>query len=369
MLLGRLGRIPSSGGGAVGLDAYTISGGAGDDAIYNASWGDGGDGNDTITGAYSPAYGIFPEYGAQLFGGAGDDSLVGTDKADYFYGGAGSNTIVGGGGGDSIYLEVGLELEHRTYVISETGVHNMLWIAGYEENRATVDLNAGIAHVDVLKDGVYRRIVDVTFDHIDVVQGAFGSDSITGSTGNDYIQGGQVSTIFGGDGNDTIGGGDGHSQINGNKGDDHILGHSKVGDWLLGGQGNDLIEVQSGANIINGNLGDDSIWGGSGDSTVRGGQGNDVIYGGSGSECMFGDLGRNTLIGRGGADTFNAGPGHDVVTDFRASDGDRVIVAANLTYHATQTAADVLITFGNGGEMVLQGTVLAALPSGWIGAA
>jgi serralysin len=196
------------------------------------------------------------------------------------------------------------------------------------------------------------------------VYGGAGADSIIGAaTGANFLRGD--------DGDDAILGGAGYNNVNGNKGDDTITGKSLVGDWLLGGQGNDQIDASAspGANILNGNIGADTILGGAGNDTLRGGQGDDLIRGGAGDDTFFGDLGNNTITGGAGADTFRNGNGvaRDLITDFHQSEGDRVMIAANLTYTPpSQVGADVEIHVSNGDVLVLQNTLLTSLTSGWV---
>jgi serralysin len=195
------------------------------------------------------------------------------------------------------------------------------------------------------------------------------SNYLAGAAGDDTIDAHtapQNNTLLGGAGNDSIIGGTGFNQVNGNQGDDTIVGHSKVGDWLLGGQGNDSIDASAstGTNIINGNLGNDTLVGGSGADSLRGGQGDDVIHAGSGNDWISGDLGNNTIYGGQGTDIFHAGAGHDTVNGWHA--GDQVQVATGVTFTVTQVAADVHIVFSNGGEMDLLNVQQTSLGSNWI---
>lgn len=350
-------------------------GGDGDDRIYNATTAHGGNGADTLTAGHAPGW----INGAALYGEGGDDSLVGGAWADSFYGGAGHNTIVGGGGGDFINVfELGdahslTPIAYQNDVIQETGTGNTLSFAdGPSDIHTVVDLSAGTAHVDEVSGGVTRRIADLTFNNIQTVWPSAGDDSILGSAGDDTLRGGDgTNTLFGGDGNDSIIGGSGHNQVNGNKGADTIVGESSVGDWLLGGQGDDSISGGGAADIINGNMGNDTLsasaYASSG-STLRGGQGDDVIGGGGRGDLIFGDLGHNTLTGGLGADTFVGGAGHDVVTDFKASEGDHVLIGSGVTWQASQSGADVSIVLSNGGDLLLRNVQLNSLSTGWIGA-
>lgn len=144
------------------------------------------------------------------------------------------------------------------------------------------------------------------------VNGLGGNDLITGSDSNDIMSGSQ--------GNDTLNGGGGDDILRGGKGDDS----------LLGGVGND---------ILNGGQGNDTLDGGVGNDVLRGGQGNDLLMGGDGNDVLIGDAGADTLTGGAGADAFIVGldkggkviGGPDVITDFNASEGDRVGITSPLT--------------------------------------
>ncbi|RAK58808.1 calcium-binding protein [Phenylobacterium hankyongense] len=187
-----------------------------------------------------------------------------------------------------------------------------------------------------------------------------GNDTLTGWSGGD--------TLWGDDGNDSIVGGSGFDNINGNRGDDTIDGGSGGDDWLVGGQGNDLITAHAGGNILYGNIGNDTLNGGSGNEILRGGQGDDVIYGGAGNDWLSGDRGNDTLTGGAGADIFHtfADAGMDRVTDFNASEGDRVMVDPGSAYTVHQVGADTVIDLTGGAQMVLVNVQLSSLPSGWI---
>jgi serralysin len=206
----------------------------------------------------------------------------------------------------------------------------------------------------------------------DQMQAGAGNTSIDGGAGNDTITGwAGGDQLRGNDGNDVIHGGSGFDDINGNKGDDAIDGGSGGDDWLVGGQGNDMISAQAGGNILYGNLGNDTLQGGSGAEILRGGQGDDVIQGGAGNDWISGDRGSDTVTGGAGADIFHtfSGAGLDIVTDFHASEGDRVQVDAGTSWTLRQSGSDTIVDMGNGDQMVLQNVQLSSLPSGWIFAA
>ncbi|CAN7589376.1 calcium-binding protein [Phenylobacterium sp. LjRoot219] len=199
------------------------------------------------------------------------------------------------------------------------------------------------------------------------VPGTGGNDALSAAAGGD-------SYIRGGEGADTITGNLDHfNNVNGNQGADSIIGRSSVGDWLLGGQGDDVVNAgqSSGHNIINGNIGVDTVIGGSGADILRGGQGDDQITGGAGNDWIAGDLGgANVATGGAGADTFyavnNGGVTH--VTDFSGAQGDRVDLDPGVTYQLSQQGADlhVVLTNGQGGELVLQNVTQANFQTSWI---
>src|SRR5712664_2968436 len=63
-------------------------------------------GNDTI--ALDESNGALPA--AQLFGGAGNDTLIGGAGNDLLFGGAGNDTLIGGTGDDQMFGEAGDDL-------------------------------------------------------------------------------------------------------------------------------------------------------------------------------------------------------------------------------------------------------------------
>jgi len=193
------------------------------------------------------------------------------------------------------------------------------------------------------------------------LRGGDGNDLLVASGGNNVLRGDA--------GDDAIYGGASFDDINGNTGRDTIDGGSGGNDWLVGGQGSDLIIAHAGNSILYGNMGADTLRGGAGDELIRGGQDDDVLNGGAGRDWLSGDRGDDVVSGGSGADVFHlsVGSGEDLVIDFRAAEGDRVMLDLGATYSVVQAGADVVISVGGGsGRMVLQDTVLATLPSNWL---
>lgn len=208
----------------------------------------------------------------------------------------------------------------------------------------------------------------------DYLIGNGGDDTIWGGPGDDVIRAGGLDPklppastyVRGEEGNDYIVGGVGFDDSNGNQGDDTVVG-GLGDDWSVGGKDDDLLFGDEGSDIVWGNIGNDTCVGGVGADQVRGGQGNDVVYGGAGDDYVSGDIGDDYVIGGAGADRFHgfAGIGGDRILDFNAAEGDRVLLDPGTAYSAAQVGADAVITL-TGGQMILVGVQLAALPQGWI---
>ena len=97
-----------------------------------------------------------------------------------------------------------------------------------------------------------------------------------------------------------------------------VSGAKDGNDKLLGGDGNDIIFGQGGDDYIDGGKGNDILLGGTGNDTLLGGEGNDILIGGKGNDILTGGSGADTFVWKSG-DT-----GKDVITDFQASEGDRI---------------------------------------------
>lgn len=193
----------------------------------------------------------------------------------------------------------------------------------------------------------------------DTIWAGGGGDSVQGGGKGDLLQGNAgADSIAAGGGADLVYGGQGGDLMQGNAGNDMLFG-DLGDDTAVGGQGADLVQGGQGNDYVSGDLGDD---------VVRGGQGDDRVLGGAGDDHLAGDLGADTLTGGDGADTFHSfgGAGLDLVTDFNPAQGDRVALAPGTTYVVSQVGADVHVTMGGGGELVLAGVQLSSLSSGWI---
>jgi Ca2+-binding RTX toxin-like protein len=216
---------------------------------------------------------------ANLFGGAGNDTLIGGSGADQLFGQAGNDTLLGKRGNDLLFGGAGDDLltagPGNDMVFGEAGNDRMIWNPGdgsaLNEGGAgndTVEVNGGNASevFTVTPNGTRVRFdrttpapffLDIGTSENLVLNANGGDDTFTGSNGLAPL----ISlTVDGGAGNDTITGGDGN-------------------DRLLGGDGNDL---------INGGRGNDVVFLGAGDDTFvwNPGDGSDVVEGQGGHDTM-----------------------------------------------------------------------------------
>lgn len=254
----------------------------GDDRLVRVRRGEGGDGDDTMSGAeYADLFGgdgddvIFGgSYESNLEGGAGNDRIRGFEGYDYMSGGPGNDTLVGAAGRD--------------------------WLDG----------GAGD---DTLKGG----------SDADDLDGGAGDDAIVGGGGND--------TIRGADGDDRIAGNAGDDRIDGGDGADLVRAGDGA-DQLFGGAGHDVIFGGDGDDVLEGGEDHDMLLGGKGADHIDGGAGNDTLKGGGGNDVVIGGDGQDYLVGQGGADDFMflRDFGDDRIADFEPG-VDRIVFDTSAT--------------------------------------
>jgi Ca2+-binding RTX toxin-like protein len=296
----------------VGVEVF---GGAGNNMMVGTTAGDilsGEDGNDT------------------LFGLAGNDTLNGGEGNDLLIGGAGADSINGGNGADT-----------ASYISSIAGVTINL-VTGVHLGNAAGDTFSSIenfrltASNDVFTmndDGVVGSVNLVEGD--DIFHGGAAADRVTGGLGNDTINGGggadnlngQVGNdiVNGGDGADTIRGEAGNDALNGDAGNDVIYGGTGE-DTISGGDENDRIYGNEDNDILYGDAGNDVLVGGAGDDELFGGDGNDNLFGEAGADLFVGGLGNDVMVttADGAVDTFQWDPllneGLDTINGFQVGD-------------------------------------------------
>lgn len=286
----------------------------GSDSIYSGSkplWLFGGIGNDTLVGG-SGADHIDGGYDFDyVYGYGGNDVLIGGVGASY---GSGGDFMYGGDGNDLIYADdlTASQTGDKDYVWAGTGDDTVY--GGFDN-----DMLYGEAGNDLLIGG------------LGVSNPSYG-DSLYGGDGNDVVYGDVIGTsligdpnyLYGGDGDDALHGGYGNDYISGGYGHDFADGREGR-DTIYGDAGNDLLI--GGFGNISGSTWAESGYGfvfthGQGD-TLYGGDGNDVVYGdrrntldteGDNDE-LFGGYGEDRLFGEGGSDLLSGGSDSDILND------------------------------------------------------
>ncbi|MDB5449572.1 MAG: hypothetical protein JWQ52_700 [Phenylobacterium sp.] len=142
-----------------------------------------------------------------------------------------------------------------------------------------------------------------------------------------------------------------------------ILNGTALGEPIFGGNSADLLMGNGGADTLHGNNGADLLYGG---------DGNDLLLGDNGSDLLDGGAGNDTLTGGNSPDAFVFSQhfGRDTITDFDSK--NEVITMSrstfssfnNLTAHAVQSGANVVITHDADEVLTLLNVKLSALNSG-----
>ena len=300
----------------VGRDGFVDSlyGGDGDDVLVGLAGGntlDGGEGNDS------------------LYGGDGDDNLNGGNGDDVYFFSKGSDTARDTSGFDTLLFGEGISLGDLTIEKRDDG--------SYFGTTNNLIISDGAGNSILFNQQFYG-----TSSQLDILQFANGTtvqlSSIEidshGTEGNDFISGietGDLSTddiMFGHGGNDTISGNSGADILYGGSGDDYLSGGLGF-DIAYGGIGNDYIRGGDGLDTLHGNEGDDRLYGQEGDDTLFGGDGNDTLYGDdtfssyAGNDTYYAGSGNDIINDRYGDDTYYYTAGFDTIND---SDGTDVII-------------------------------------------
>jgi len=322
-----------------------IFGREGNDIIYG---GDGGNilhGNNYLPGDLSR---YMPSLNDDdiIYGGTGNDRILGVEGDDFLYGGAGNDQILGGLGKD--YIEGGIGLDFLQ------GGPGKDYIFGGEGNDVITGDYSSLTQVVTFGGIEYTSVGDVLY-------GGQGDDFIVGSYGDDALYGGDDNDVLYGDeyyegpaliearGNDYLEGGAGDDQLVGQAQDDVLYG-GDGNDFLYGDNqddfGRELDSTYSGNDYLGGGAGNDNLIGGAGDDVLDGGTGIDLLLGQTGNDILFGGDGNDELQGNNGADTLQGGDGDDVLY----GEG-RVLYAAD----STPISSDDLLDGGAGNDTLFGG--------------
>jgi Ca2+-binding RTX toxin-like protein len=229
--------------GLGGNDSITAHDGVGALTLLSV---DGGAGNDTVNGSDGPDLIVGADGNDILNGGGGDDRIIGGTGADTMNGGSGDDTLVwnNGDGSDVLNGDAG----------NDDVEVNGSPIAG---DVFTVQPNGGRIKFD--RTNLVPFSLDIGSSETTHANGLGGDDTITvgdvgsysvtasGGAGNDTLIGGSSSETFvGGSGNDTINPGGGHDVVFGGEGDDTVNIRDHNADLAFGGDGNDTVVADNG---------------------------------------------------------------------------------------------------------------------------
>jgi Ca2+-binding RTX toxin-like protein len=320
--------------------ADKLQGDSGDDRLQGGLGGDeihGGDGFDrvsysdrtnpvTVTLDGQPGDGEANE-NDNLFGdvesvegGAGKDTLVGSDQLNELYGLGGDDKLDGRGGPDK--LDGGPGKDFADYSARTTDV------------RVSLD--------DAANDGAAGEGDNVTSTTEDVTTGT-GNDTLIGSgAANELRSGAGNDTLDGRLGADVLDAGDGTDTVSYDRAAGETVsvkldelandGASGEGDNvspnvenLAGGAERDAFLGSAEANVLTGGGGDDSLDGAQGNDTISGGSGADAVDGGAGDDTLRPGVGADDVAGGPGTDTadYSERSGSVSVTfDDQANDGE-----------------------------------------------
>jgi Ca2+-binding RTX toxin-like protein len=213
---------------------------------------------------------------------------------------------------DGVWKQLRLDA-NETYAVD--GTLGRLRVIKTEIERGGTEIEI---YEDLDQDGDYSELDSAENSEDDIYVGTGAVDVARGGVGADEI--------YGNSGDDDLYGDDGDDDLFGDEGSDDLLGGAG-GDELYGGVGNDR---------LSGEVGDDDLRGHEGNDDLNGGDGDDALQGGSGSDRLTGGLGQDRLTGGLAADTYVfasrldsvSGSRRDVITDFNASQKDRVSLTA-----------------------------------------
>ena len=313
-------------------------------------------GNDTIT--LDERNGALPA--ANLFGGAGNDTLSGGSGADQLFGEAGNDTLLGKGGADLLFGGAGNDVltggDGDDQMFGQSGDDRMIWNPGDDsdlmeggDGNDTAEVNGGNG------SEVFTVAANGTRVQFDRVSPAPFSIDI-GSTENHVVN------MNGGD--DTFSASGNLSPlisltVDGGAGNDRILGGNGA-DVLLGGEGNDFIDGNQGNDVALLGAGDDVFqWDpGDGSDVVEGQDGNDTMLFNGANIAEIIDISAN-----GGHARFTRNVANVVMDlndverlDFRALGGEDLIRVSDLAAtDVKQVAVDLAETTDAADTVLLQG--------------
>ena len=296
----------------------------------------GGDGNDELIGCESADLLDGGLGNDRLDGNGGDDVLNGGIDDDELLGGDGNDTMTGGGGNNRLNGGAGMDR------LVESSNHNMTLTDDMVQER-TIGILAAIAipnffailgdiEVAVLTGGSGDNTIDARgWTGSSSLFGLGGKDVLIGGSGRDELDGGPGNDILSGDsGDDVLTGGEGTDIIDGGAGMDTLMESGNT-DFLLTNSYLFPVGSSVGTKTLT-NIETAHLMGGDGDNTLDagrftlgpvtlfGGRGKDSLIGGSRDDLLDGGDDNDALAGQGGNDMVNCGDGDDIASGGNGND-------------------------------------------------
>ena len=296
---------------------------------------------------------------ASFVGSIFNDSYLGTSSNDTFFASSGNDFMNGGFGFDTAdYRGAGraITLSSQGFVgkgtagtdrlfsveqiIAPAGFSNTINASSPSSSPTSISVNLASNSLFVNNIPGLGTLSFSTINFVNVI-GTSQADSISGNSLSNRLEGGA-----------------GNDFIFGAAGDDVLLGGTD-NDTLDGGLGNDFLDGGTGNDDLLGDTGNDRLLGKSGNDVLLGEAGNDEL---NGYGFTFGEI--DALVGGSGQDRFILGDRSQtfykdsssfaIITDFRASDGDKIVLNGNDFYSLSlgnisgSGALDTLIRLASG---------------------
>jgi Ca2+-binding RTX toxin-like protein len=267
-------------------------------------------------------------------GGAGNDTILGSNGIDLLLGGADNDLVDGQQGNDVAFLGAGNDTfqwdpgDGSDVVEGQDGTDTLLFNGSAGDERMAVSANGGRV---VFTRDIGNIVMDLDDVESIVAKALGGTDLLTVNdlSGTDVVNVTADLAASGG-GNDLAAD---NVVVNATNGDD-IVSVTGAGTAVQVANLPALVSVSGGIAgsdrlTVNGLFGSDVL-----DATglaatamlltLDGGDGDDILIGGDGDDVLLGGAGDDVLIGGPGVDTIDGGPGDDVVID----DGANAVTSA-----------------------------------------
>ena len=229
-----------------------------------------------------------------MYGNAGNDTLIGSSGTDWLAGHAGADTMYGKGGDDG-FAVFGSEQPNAGDLFDGGAGMDFLFVNG---RFGAVTFAGKLVSIEGIRMG-YNAELAITADQMSMLPAAL------------RLSGAEASTL-------------------------HVTDASKFSAARFTFLGATAPKI-----VISGTEGADVLSGSSGKDTLHGADGSDRLIGGAGADLLYGEGGNDMLTGGLGADKFvftsaTKTDGRDSIMDFNSSEGDQIALtlSAFTTIHA-----------------------------------